>query len=45
VTLGDTFENILNRYLLEDGGFWKGSQFRIPRFLQNDLQDIGEQWR
>jgi predicted nucleotidyltransferase len=29
--------NILNRYLLEDRGFWKGSQFRIPRFLQNDF--------
>lgn len=29
--------NILNRYLLEDRGFWKGSQFRVPRFLQNDF--------
>lgn len=31
------FRNILSRYLLEDRGFWKGSQFRIPRFLQNDF--------
>jgi predicted nucleotidyltransferase len=22
--------NILNRYLLEDRGFWKGSQYRVP---------------
>jgi predicted nucleotidyltransferase len=29
--------NILNRYLLEDRGFWKGSQYRVPRFLQNDF--------
>lgn len=29
--------NILNRYLLEDRGFWKGSPYRIPRFLQNDF--------
>lgn len=29
--------NILHRYLLEDRGFWKGSQFRVPRFLQNDF--------
>ncbi|MGA7409560.1 MAG: nucleotidyltransferase domain-containing protein [Bryobacteraceae bacterium] len=29
--------NILNRYLLEDRGFWQGSQFRVPRFLQNDF--------
>lgn len=29
--------NILNRYLTEDRGFWKGSEFRIPRFLQNDF--------
>jgi predicted nucleotidyltransferase len=29
--------NILNRYLLEDRGFWRGSQYRIPRFLQNDF--------
>lgn len=28
--------NILNRYLLEDRGFWKGSRYRVPRFLQND---------
>lgn len=30
-------KNILNRYLLEDRGFWKGSQFHVPRFLQNDF--------
>lgn len=30
--------SILNRYLLEDRGFWrKHSQFRVPRFLQNDF--------
>jgi predicted nucleotidyltransferase len=29
--------NILNRYLLEDRGFWRGSAHRIPRFLQNDF--------
>ena len=29
--------NILNRYLLEDHGFWKGSSYRVPRFLQNDF--------
>ncbi|MBV8846113.1 MAG: nucleotidyltransferase domain-containing protein [Bryobacterales bacterium] len=29
--------NILNRYLLEDRGFWRGSGQRIPRFLQNDF--------
>jgi predicted nucleotidyltransferase len=29
--------SILNRYLMEDRGFWKGSQFRLPRFLQNDF--------
>jgi predicted nucleotidyltransferase len=29
--------NILNRYLLEDRGFWVGSEFRVPRFLQNDF--------
>jgi predicted nucleotidyltransferase len=29
--------NILNRYLLEDRGLWKGSGHRIPRFLQNDF--------
>jgi predicted nucleotidyltransferase len=29
--------NILNRYLLEDRGFWKGLQYRVPRFLQNDF--------
>lgn len=30
--------NILNRYLLEDRGLWRtDSQFRVPRFLQNDF--------
>jgi predicted nucleotidyltransferase len=30
--------NVLNRYLLEDRGFWREqSRFRVPRFLQNDL--------
>ena len=29
--------NILNRYLLEDRGFWGGSGHRVPRFLQNDF--------
>ncbi|HYZ83198.1 MAG TPA: nucleotidyltransferase domain-containing protein [Bryobacteraceae bacterium] len=29
--------SILSRYLREDRGFWKGSQFRVPRFLQNDF--------
>ncbi len=29
--------NILNRYLLEDRGFWHGSEPLVPRFLQNDL--------
>lgn len=28
---------ILDRYLLEDRGFWKGSGHRVPRFLQNDF--------
>lgn len=28
---------ILTRYLSEDRGFWTGSQFRVPRFLQNDF--------
>jgi predicted nucleotidyltransferase len=34
--------NILNRYLLEDRGFWYGSGHRVPRFLQND---IARYWR
>jgi predicted nucleotidyltransferase len=29
--------SVLSRYLLEDRGFWRGSQFRVPRFLQNDF--------
>ncbi len=30
--------NILNRYLLEDRGLWREhSEFRVPRFLQNDF--------
>ena len=33
---------ILDRYLLEDRGFWTGSEFRVPRFLQND---VARYWR
>lgn len=29
--------NVLNRYLLEDRGLWRGSGHRVPRFLQNDF--------
>jgi len=29
--------NVLNRYVLEDRGFWRGSGHRVPRFLQNDF--------
>jgi predicted nucleotidyltransferase len=29
--------HILNRYLLEDRGFWREPQYRVPRFLQNDF--------
>ena len=29
--------SILERYLLEDRGFWRGTQYRVPRFLQNDF--------
>ena len=29
--------DVLNRYLLEDRGFWRGSGHRVPRFLQNDF--------
>jgi predicted nucleotidyltransferase len=29
--------NVLSRYLLEDRGFWHGSGYRVPRFLQNDF--------
>ena len=34
--------NILQRYLLEDRGLWRGSQYRVPRFLQND---VARYWR
>lgn len=34
--------NILRRYLLEDRGLWRGSQYRVPRFLQND---VARYWR
>ena len=34
---GRVFRNILSRYLLEDRGLWKGSTYRVPRFLQNDF--------
>lgn len=30
-------KSILNRYVLEDRGLWKGSGHRVPRFLQNDF--------
>lgn len=36
--------NILNRYLLEDRGFWKGSRYRVPRFLKMISQDTGARW-
>jgi hypothetical protein len=29
--------SVLDRYLLEDRGFWQGSGHRVPRFLQNDF--------
>ena len=29
--------SILDRYLMEDRGFWRGSRSRVPRFLQNDF--------
>ena len=29
--------SILDRYLLEDRGLWRGSGHRVPRFLQNDF--------
>lgn len=29
--------NVLNRYLLEDRGLWRGSGHCVPRFLQNDF--------
>lgn len=29
--------NVLNRYLLEDRGLWRGSGHRVPRLLQNDF--------
>lgn len=34
--------NILRRYLLEDRGLWRVSQYRVPRFLQND---VARYWR
>lgn len=34
--------NILSRYLLEDRGLWHNSQYRVPRFLQND---VARYWR
>lgn len=30
-------KNILNRYLHDDRGFWRGAEYRVPRFLQNDF--------
>ena len=29
--------HILDRYVFEDRGLWKGSKYRVPRFLQNDF--------
>lgn len=29
--------SILDRYILEDRGLWRGSGHRVPRFLQNDF--------
>ncbi len=29
--------SILDRYILEDRGLWRGSSHRVPRFLQNDF--------
>lgn len=29
--------SLLDRYLLEDRGFWRSSDYRVPRFLQNDF--------
>ncbi len=29
--------SVLDRYLLEDRGLWRGSGHRVPRFLQNDF--------
>jgi predicted nucleotidyltransferase len=34
---GGVVRAVLNRYLLEDRGFWRGSGHRVPRFLQNDF--------
>jgi predicted nucleotidyltransferase len=34
--------HVLSRYLLEDRGLWRGSQYRVPRFLQND---VSRYWR
>lgn len=43
---GDTYRNVvrnvLNRYLLEDRGLWRGSGHRVPRFL---LNDFARYWR
>jgi predicted nucleotidyltransferase len=35
-------KQVLNRYLLEDRGLWRGSKYRAPRFLQND---VARYWR
>lgn len=37
VAYRNVVRNVLNRYLLEDRGFWRGSGHRVPRFLQNDF--------
>jgi predicted nucleotidyltransferase len=35
-------KQVLNRYLLEDRGLWRGSKYRVPRFPQND---VARYWR
>jgi hypothetical protein len=37
VAYNNVVRGILDRYLLEDRGFWRGSGHRVPRFLQNDF--------
>jgi predicted nucleotidyltransferase len=38
----NVMRNVLNRYLLEDRGFWRDSGYRVPRFL---LNDFARYWR
>lgn len=37
VAYNSVVRGILDRYLLEDRGLWRGSGHRVPRFLQNDF--------